>query len=150
MTIAALAAGAGKGLLAGAIGTVAMTLSSTLEMKLRDRKGSTAPADAASKVLGVEPVDEAASARFATIVHWGYGTAWGSVRGLLAGFGMHGWAVDAAHFAAVWGTELAMLPALDVAPPPQERDPQELAIDAFHHLVYVAATGWAYRALDRH
>lgn len=27
--------------------------------------------------------------------------------------------------------------------------PQELAIDAFHPLVYAAATGLAYRALDR-
>jgi hypothetical protein len=32
-----------------------MTLSSTLEMKLREREGSTAPADAAAKVLGIQP-----------------------------------------------------------------------------------------------
>jgi hypothetical protein len=79
MIIGNLASAAGRGLLAGAIGTAAMTVSSTLEMKLRGRPSSSAPADAASKVLGVEPIDEAAEARFSTLVHWGYGTAWGAL-----------------------------------------------------------------------
>jgi len=49
-----------------------MTLSSTLEAKLRDRGSSSPPADAAGKVLGVQPRNEDGAARFATIVHWGY------------------------------------------------------------------------------
>ena len=53
-----LASSISKGLFAGAIGTAAMTVSSTLEMKARGRAASTAPADAAGKVLGVEPKDE--------------------------------------------------------------------------------------------
>lgn len=144
MTIGDLASAAGRGLLAGAIGTAAMTLSSTLEMKLRDRPGSSAPADAAGKVLGVKPVDEA---RFSTLVHWGYGTSWGAVRGLLAGIGLGGFSATAVHFAAVWGGSLVMLPALDVAPPASKMEPTELAIDAGHHLVYVIATALAYRAV---
>ena len=52
-----LAAAVGKGLFAGAAGTVAMTVSSTIEMKLRGRLPSSAPARAAAKLLGVEPVD---------------------------------------------------------------------------------------------
>ncbi len=147
MTIGSLASAAGRGLLAGAIGTAAMTLSSTLEMKLRGRAGSSAPADAASKALGVEPVDEAAKARFSTLVHWGYGTAWGAVRGLLAGIGLGGRSATAVHFTAIWGGSLVMLPALDDAPPASQTEPTELAIDAFHHLVYAVATGLAYRAL---
>ncbi len=148
MTIGQLASAVGRGLLAGAIGTAAMTLSSTLEMKLRDRAGSTAPADAARKVLRVEPVDEAAEARFSTLVHWGYGTAWGAIRGLLAGIGLGARSATTTHFAAIWGGSLVMLPALDVAPPASEMEPSELAIDAFHHLVYAVATGLAYRALE--
>jgi hypothetical protein len=54
-----LAEAIGGGLLAGVAGTAAMTASSTLEAKLRDRGSSSAPADAASKVLGVEPTDPA-------------------------------------------------------------------------------------------
>jgi hypothetical protein len=42
-----LAQGVARGLLAGAIGTAAMTVSSTVEQKLRGREASTAPADAA-------------------------------------------------------------------------------------------------------
>ncbi len=147
MTIGSLASAAGRGLLAGAIGTAAMTLSSTLEMKLRGRPGSSAPANAASKVLGVEPIDEDAEARFSTLVHWGYGTAWGAVRGLLAGIGLGGRSATAVHFAAIWGGSLVMLPALDVSPPASELEPTELAIDVGHHLVYVVTTALAYRAL---
>ena len=48
-----VAAAVGIGLAAGVVGTVAMTVSSTLEAKLRGREASTTPARAASKVLGV-------------------------------------------------------------------------------------------------
>ena len=144
-----VAAAVGKGLFAGVAGTAMMTVSSTLEMKLRDRPASSAPATAAEKVLGVEPVDEAAEARFSNLVHWGYGTAWGGVRGLLAAAGLSGPAATAAHLAAVWGSEQVMLPALDVAPPFWEWGAEEVAIDAFHHFVYATATGVAYSLLDR-
>ena len=107
----------GKGLFAGAVGTAAMTVSSTLEMRARGRTASTAPADAAGKVLGVEPKDEAGEARFASLVHWSYGTGWGAVRGLIGAAGLEGPAATAAHFGAVWGSEQVMLPALGVAPP---------------------------------
>jgi len=47
-----VAAAFGKGIFAGVIGTAAMTISSTVEMKLRDRAASSALAQAAAKVLG--------------------------------------------------------------------------------------------------
>ena len=144
-----VAAAVGKGLFAGVAGTAAMTASSTLEMKLRDRGASSTPAQAAAKVLGVEPVDEASEARFSNIVHWGYGISWGGVRGLLTAAGLSGSAATAAHLAAVWGTEQVMLPALDVTPPLTEWGKEEITIDALHHLVYAVATGIAYSRLDR-
>ena len=149
MMLGDLAAAVGKGLFAGAAGTAAMTALSTLEMKLRGRPASSTPARAAEKVLGVQPVDEEAEARFSNLVHWGYGTAWGGVRGLIAAAGLTGPAATAAHLAAVWGSEQVMLPALDAAPPLTEWGAREVAIDAFHHLVYAAATGVAYSLLDR-
>ena len=145
-----LASAVGKGLVAGLVGTAAMTLSSTLEMNLRDRGSSDAPAKAAGEVLGVEPETDADRARFGNIVHWGYGTAWGAPRGLIGSIGLKGPVASALHFAAVWGTEQVMLPALDAAPPPTEWGAQEIAIDAFHHAVYAAATGAAYEYIDRH
>jgi hypothetical protein len=74
MSIGDVAADFGKGLFAGVAGTAAMTVSSTLEMKLSGRPASQTPADAAEKVLQVEPEDEDSEARFSNLVHWGYGT----------------------------------------------------------------------------
>jgi hypothetical protein len=144
-----VAAAVGKGLLAGLVGTAAMTVSSTVEAKVRGRAASSAPADAAAKVLGVKPTGEAEQARFSTFVHWAYGTGWGAVRGLLAAMGLQGPRAAGAHFAAVWGSELVMLPALDVAAPATEWGAEEVAIDAFHHLVYATATSVAYAFVDR-
>ena len=117
MKLGNIAAAFGKGIFAGVAGTAAMTLSSTIEMKVRGRPASSTPALAAAKVLGVEPVDEEAKARFSNLVHWGYGSAWGGARGLLAAAGLSGLTATAVHFGAVWGSEQAMLPALGVTPP---------------------------------
>ena len=149
MKLGDVAAAVGKGLFAGAAGTAAMTVSSTVEAKLRGRGASSTPAQAAAKVLGVEPVDEASEGRFSNLVHWGYGIMWGGARGLLAAAGLSGPAAAAAHFGAVWGSEQVMLPALDVTPPLTEWGMEEIAIDALHHLVYATATGMAYSLLDR-
>lgn len=148
MSIGEFAGAIGRGLFAGAVGTAAMTVSSTAEMKLRDREGSSAPADAAGKMLGVQPRDEDGQARFSNIIHWSYGTGWGAVRGVIDALGLSGPNAAVAHFAAVWGSAQVMLPALDVAPRAWEMPPQELAIDAFHHAVYAGATSLAYAALD--
>jgi hypothetical protein len=118
-----------------------MTVSNTLEMKVRGRAASAAPADAAGKVHGVEPKDEVGDARFSNLVHWGYGTGWSAVRGLIAAAGLEGTSATAAHFGAVWGSEQIMLPALNVAPPFWTWGAKEVGIEAFHHLVYAGATG---------
>jgi hypothetical protein len=80
---------------------------------------------------------------------WGYGTSWGAVRGLIGAAGLEGKEATVTHFLAVWGSEQVMLPALGVAPPFWQWGAKEVAIDAFHHLVYAGASGIAYAALDR-
>ena len=140
----------GRGLVAGLAGTAAMTISSTLEARLRGHAPSTAPARATAKVLGIKEFDGAlAQARFNDLSHWGYGTGWGIVRGLLAATGLSPKAATAAHGAAVWGSAQITLPALEVAPPIVFWPKEEIAIDAFHHFVYATATGAAYKLLDR-
>lgn len=148
MAMGRIAGAIGKGLVAGTAGTVAMTMSSMLEMKARGREQSTAPAQAAEKVLGVEPTGEREEQRLNMLVHMGYGTAWGIPRGLL-GLGMSAPLATAVHFLAVWGTALGMLPGLGVAPPPTQWGVKEVAIDAWHHAVYAVATGVAFEWLDR-
>jgi hypothetical protein len=148
-TASKIANSIGKGLAAGFAGTAAMTVSSTLEARLRGRAPSTAPARATAKVLGIASFEDAiAQARFNDLSHWGYGTGWGVVHGLLDAAGVPPGKATAAHGAAVWGSAQVTLPALDVAPPAIFWRKQEIAIDAFHHTVYAVATGLAYEFLS--
>jgi hypothetical protein len=145
-----LARAIGKGVVSGLAGTAAMTVSSTIEAKLRGRPFSDAPARATAKVLGITEFEGArAKARFSDLSHWGYGTAWGVARALMREFGVGPKKATPLHFAAVWGSALVTLPALEVAPPVVFWRKQEIAIDVLHHLVYAAVTGLAYEYLDR-
>ena len=143
-----LATAIGRGLVAGLAGTAAMTLSSTLEARLRGRAFSTAPARATAKVLGIREFDsDLAQARWNDLSHWGYGTGWGVLRGLLGATPLSPRAATLAHGAAIYGAAQVTLPALEIAPPSIFWGAQEIAIDALHHAVYATATGAAFRAL---
>jgi hypothetical protein len=144
-----VASAVGKGLAAGLAGTAAMTISSTLEARLRGRAPSSAPARATAKMLGIKEFEDAhAAARFNDLSHWGYGTSWGIVRGLLAAAGLPPRRATVAHGAAIYGAAQVTLPALEVSPPSVFWSKEEIAIDAFHHAVYAAATGLAYELID--
>jgi hypothetical protein len=148
--VSTLASNVGKGLAAGFVGTAAMTVSSSIEARLRHRAASSAPARATAKVLGIKEFeDDIAAARFNDLSHWGYGTMWGVVRGLLGTTGLSPRAATAAHGAAIWGSAQVTLPALEVAPPFVFWGRKEVAIDLWHHAVYATATGIAYRLIDR-
>ena len=144
-----LATAIGRGLVAGLAGTAAMTISSTVEARLRGRAFSTAPARATAKVLGIREFDsDLAQARWNDLSHWGYGTGWGVLRGLLGATGMSPRQATLAHGAAIYGAAQVTLPALEVAPPAVFWGAKEIAIDAFHHAVYALAAGVAYEALS--
>lgn len=145
--IAHLADGIGKGFVAGLVGTAAMTLSSTVEMKLRGRSASKTPAQAICRSLGLETVSEDAQERLNNLVHWGYGAAWGAARGVVETAGIGGAPATALHFSLVWGAEQIVLPGTGVAPPLTKQPIKEIAIDAWHHWVYAQATGAAYEKL---
>ena len=100
-------------------------------------------------MLGIEKFEDGrAESRFSNLVHWGHGTGWGAVRGLLGSTPLPPRAANAAHGAAVWGQAAMMLPKLDVAPPSNQWGKEEVAIDVFHHAVYATATGIAFEALS--
>ena len=149
MNTSQFASAVGKGLVAGLVGTAVMTVASTIEQKLRHREASDAPAEAATKITGIQPHSEKEKKRISNITHWTYGTLWGGVRGLIGAAGLHGVAATAVHFAAVWGAALIMLPALRLAPPATKWGAKEVAIDGMHHAVYASAAGTAYELIDR-
>jgi hypothetical protein len=145
-----LSAAVGDGLVAGLAGTAAMTASSTIEARLRHRPASSAPARATRTALGITDFeDDLARARFNDLSHWGYGTAWGVVRGLLGASRLRAVPASAAHGVAVWGSGAVTLPALDVAPPVVFWGKEEIAIDLLHHAVYATASGLAYELIAR-
>jgi len=144
-----IAMAVGKGLIAGLAGTAAMTVSSTVEARLRGRAPSSAPARATAKVLGIaEFEDDVAKARFNDLSHWGFGTSWGILRGLLGATGLPPTTATALHGAAVYGNSQVMLPALEIAPPSIFWSKEEIAIDALHHAVYAVAAGLTYETLS--
>ena len=149
MKIGDIASTVGKGLVAGAFGTLVLTATTTAANKLRNKEPSTTPADAGGKVLQIQPRNEEGKQRLNQVMHFGYGTAWGVPRAVLGMLGLRGMLATLAHFVAVWGAELGMLPGLKVAPPPTKWEKEELALDAFHHLVYAGATTLAFNFLDR-
>ncbi len=142
-----LGASIGKGLIAGLAGTLAMTVSQMIEMRITNRKPSNAPADAVKKTLHIEATPGNALG-FSNEVHWVYGTTWGALRGLLSLVGLTGFSATATHMVAVWGTAITIEPRLGIAPPLDEWDRKEIAVDILHHAVYAIVTGLVYDAID--
>lgn len=149
MRVGDIVGAAGRGLVAGTAGTAAMTLSNIVEMKfVTGRNGSTVPAQAVEKVTGIEPADQPSENRLNELSHWGYGIAQGAIRGLIGAAGLRGVRGALAHYGAMWGTQQALLPALDIGAPTWRYGRQAVAIDVIHHSVYVSATSLTYAWLD--
>ena len=139
----------GRGLIAGMVGTAAITISQMIEMKITERESSDAPAKVGGKTLGVQPRNPEGKQRFMQVMHWGYGTSWGMFRGVLSLAGLKGPIATGMHFSAIWGTELVMIPNMTEAPPAKEWGAPALAKDALHHLVYAVAAGATYDYINR-
>jgi len=170
-SLASLGAAIGKGLIAGLTGAAAMTLAQMIEMKLTGRSASSAPVKVGGDAMGVEPKGsakaaeekaaegqpsektsqevEASAAKFGQIMHFGYGTGWGTARGLLDLAGVRGCPATALHFGAVWGTALVMLPAAGASEPATKWPVKTILIDIVHHAVYAVAAGVIYDAMKK-
>ena len=141
----------GKGLVAGAIGTGAMTAYQMAVAKARDSGSSTVPAEVGKRVVrGVfqRRVSEERTDQINQAMHWGYGTSWGALYGIAEASVdrspvRHGLVLGA----LVWGASLIELPAMKLAPPVWEYPPAELALDVSFHLVYGISVAIAFRAL---
>ena len=136
-----------KGALAGLIGTAAMTVAQTAEMRLTGREASLVPGHVASKLLRLEPKDEAALSRISISMHWAHGITMGTVRALVARTGLRGPGAAAAHFALMWSGDVMLYKTLGIARWPWQWTPAELAPDVVHKGIYAAATSAAYDRL---
>ena len=133
-----------RGLVAGVIGTAAMTAAQVALLKATGGKPSRAPERVARKVFGRRAVKRKQRETLNTAMHWAYGTGWGIPLALTGRPGLVG---GVAHGLSVWGAGLAELPAFGIAPPPWEQSPRALAQDAAMHVVYGAAVAGALSVL---
>ena len=145
--IDSFAIGLGRGLVAGAAGTAAITLSAVIEMKLRGRDASSVPEEVAAKLLRLEPKDERAAKRLGMLAHLANGLALGPLRPALAAADVREPAASAALFAVAWSPELVLVPATGASDPPWKWGAGELAISAVHHVAYTAAASGTWAAL---
>ncbi|WP_103349894.1 hypothetical protein [Amycolatopsis sp. CA-128772] len=136
----------GLGLVAGAVGTVVLTASETVEQRLTHREISNVPGQVGAALSGHRG-DEAAVTRLNTPVHWIHGITLGAVRGALGLTGLGAVAATAVHYAVVWGGDVGLYRSLSIAPLPWEWKRQELVTDLFHKGVYAVATGVAFELL---
>ncbi len=137
-----------RGMVAGAVGTVAMTVSERVEMSLSGRAPSTVPGQVGAHLVpGADPTNPNDVNRLGGPVHWGHGVAMGAIRGVLDVAGLEGPAASATHFALVWGGDAALYRSLGIADVPWRWGADELAADLLHKGVYAAVTGAVYEAL---
>jgi hypothetical protein len=155
-----------RGLLAGVAGTAAMTAWQALAAKLQASGGGGAEPVAINR----DPWEDApAPARVAKLIgegvfhlevpaekidfltnamHWGTGTGWGAVYGLLATRRGRSTLGDGLIFGTVvWASSYAQLVPLGIYEPPWKYPPQVIALDVSYHLVYGGATAVAFAAL---
>ena len=117
-------------------------------MRISGRRPSMVPGHVASKLLRLEPEDDAALARISIRMHWAHGMTQGIVRALIGRAGLHGGAAAGAHFALMWSSDAMLYKVLKISPWPWKWSAGELAPDVVHKGLYAVATSVAYDRLS--
>jgi hypothetical protein len=166
-TITPLAAVVG-GLLAGAVGTVALDTVQYVRYRRAGGRESPlawefAPVDSWEKApapgqvakrlvegLTQRELPDRWAWLTSTVAHWSYGSAAGALYGILAGSLRRPHALYGVPFgAAVWVSGYIVLPEAGLYKPIWEYDAKTLAWDLSAHLAYGASTGTAFRLLAK-
>jgi hypothetical protein len=158
-----------RGLVAGAVGTVAMDLvwymryrrgggkekflDWELSTDLKSWDKAPAPALVGKRIFEGFTGRALPSERAAFVnnfMHWAYGIGWGTAYGILAGSLPRPFVVLGAPFGAVvWATGYVVLPQAGVYKPIWEYDPMTLWKDLSAHLAYGMGTAGTFKLLTR-
>jgi len=156
-----------RGLLAGAVGTLAMDallfwrykrgggpdkfLAWEFSAGVDSWADAPAPAQVGRRLfegLFQRKLPDSSAALVNNITHWGYGMLAGAQYGLLAGSARRPRVAYGIPFGAgVWATSYAVLPAAGLYQPIYKYDRVTLAKDLSAHLLYGATTGAAFAGL---
>jgi hypothetical protein len=157
-----------RGLAAGVAGTAAMTAWQELSARLQSSgdgpgqdepsdpwESASVPAQVGRRIIeGVFQREAPPSwiGPLTQIMHWGYGTGWGAVYGLVAGSRrlppLRG---GLAFGTVVWTLSYVQLVPMGLYEPPWRYGPSGLALDLSYHLAYGAGVGagWALTPAPR-
>jgi hypothetical protein len=127
------------GVKAGLAGATAMSVSTNLEMRIRGREASAAPAKALERMFGLKVDNPRAEQAVVAAAHVSVSVGLGALGALLRRR-VAAVPASAALLAAALAPELVVVPALGAAEPPWRWSAQEAAISILHHGVYAAAT----------
>lgn len=157
-----------RGLLAGVVGTAAMTAWQKVVERVRadpDAAGpppsdpesrweqAPGPAKVARKIgktlLGRDPSPDRIPL-LTNVMHWSYGITWGGVYGLFAcrAQRLNGVSKGPAFGAVVWVMSYVQLVPLGIYEPPWRYPAKELALDLSYHVVYGTGTAIGLTPLD--
>jgi hypothetical protein len=128
-----------QGLLAGAAGVAAMTLSEKLEQLITKRPNSYVPGHTLERLLGTQPKpDNDLTNR---TMHWGQGILLGAVRGLMAKKGIRGPVGSFLFMNFRLLNDQTLENATGVGALPWTWPKDEQAIDLIHKGIYAFVTG---------
>ena len=134
------------GLLAGAAGGLAMTVSTNVEMRLRGRPPSVVPVQSVERLVGID-LDRNTEERLATIGHIVSSALLGSARGVLSLVALPAPVLDGLFAVGAFLPDFALIPATGQVPPPWRWSATDLTVAAWHHAAYAAVTIGAYHRL---
>jgi hypothetical protein len=159
-----------RGLAAGVVGTVFMTAWQELSAKLQSSatsensepepqpddpwEAASAPAQVAKRVgEGVfhKNVSSDLIPLLSNVMHWGYGSGWGTVFGLAAASVRRppGVRAGAVFGSTVWLMSYVQLVPMGLYELPWKYPAKDVAMDLSYHLVYGTSVAGAYRVLAR-
>lgn len=158
-----------KGLLAGMAGTALMDATGYLRYRVaehgeqaplawefstpHDWERVSAPAKLGRRfyeAITQRPLDPRWAPLTSTLMHWGYGTAWGAAYGVVAGSRARVRRWSGPLFGSlVWASSYVVLPIAGLYKPIWAYSPSELVPDLGVHLAYGTGTALAFGSLRR-
>ena len=160
-----------RGIAAGVVGTGFMTVAQTLPARLQSPDGSqdeetvppqgqqdpweqaSVPAKVAKRISeGIfhHAVPPSRIPLLTHAMHWGYGTAWGAVYGLLHASRPAAPLRRGLFFGTgLWGLSYVQLVPMGLYEPPWKYAAKDIAMEVGYHLAYGLGVAGAFRSLDR-
>ncbi len=128
-------------MVAGLVGTVAMTVSEKIEQRLTGRPNSFIPAHALERILGRKTKPDDERQWMGWVAHWGLGILPAALRGVMAEGGMRGPLASTMFFVTRLTTDETMENVTGVGKPPWSWGTKLGAVDLGHKAVYAFVTG---------